>query len=202
MGRVFNDLNHQTEHQNHQWNQDSDYQIGIRHPCLLWSRFFCWQMEFNSAKVAFQQRQLRRRQLLLVSFTNKINKKKCKFIVCCTALSTSNPTRVTAPTGTPGASLDECAVLRRIQRGACPSTAQIVCSAARNMQVSQIILQFLSGSTVVASATGTTRASGTITCTSSGWQVTNTAGSLVAFTSVSCNQVNKFQSKLIKFLNF
>uniref|UniRef100_A0AC34R2M2 Uncharacterized protein n=1 Tax=Panagrolaimus sp. JU765 TaxID=591449 RepID=A0AC34R2M2_9BILA len=56
------------------------------------------------------------------------------------------------------------------------------------MQVSQVILQFLNGNTVVASATGTTRASGTITCTSGGWRVTNTAGNLVAFTSVSCDQ--------------
>uniref|UniRef100_A0AC34PZM3 C6 domain-containing protein n=1 Tax=Panagrolaimus sp. JU765 TaxID=591449 RepID=A0AC34PZM3_9BILA len=108
--------------------------------------------------------------------------------LCCTALSTSNPVRVTAPAGTPGAALDECAVLRRIQRGSCPSTAQIVCSAARNMQVSQVILQFLNGNTVVASATGATRASATITCTSSGWRVTNTAGTLVAYTSVSCTQ--------------
>uniref|UniRef100_A0A7E4VD89 C6 domain-containing protein n=1 Tax=Panagrellus redivivus TaxID=6233 RepID=A0A7E4VD89_PANRE len=108
--------------------------------------------------------------------------------LCCAPLSTSNPPRVNAPDGTPGGALDECAVLRRIQRGECPTTAEIVCSAARGMSVDEVILQFLTGSTVVASATGTTRASATITCTADGYRVTNAAGNLVAFDAVSCTQ--------------
>lgn len=110
------------------------------------------------------------------------------FSVCCPPLSTGNPPRVPAPPGTPGDELDECAVLRRIQRGMCPTYADIVCSAARGMQVDQVILQFLNGNTVVAAATGTTRATGVITCTIDGYKVTNAAGQLVPFTSVSCTQ--------------
>uniref|UniRef100_A0A914XZB3 C6 domain-containing protein n=1 Tax=Panagrolaimus superbus TaxID=310955 RepID=A0A914XZB3_9BILA len=108
--------------------------------------------------------------------------------LCCPPLSTGNPPRDTAPPGTPGANLDECAVLRRIQRGECPLTAEIVCSGARGMSVDQVILQFLSGTTVVASSTGVTRVSVTIYCTSAGYRVRNTAGTLVAFTAVSCTQ--------------
>ncbi|KAE9550545.1 hypothetical protein FO519_006237 [Halicephalobus sp. NKZ332] len=108
--------------------------------------------------------------------------------LCCAPLSTGNPPRVPAPAGTAGGNLDECAVLRRIQRGQCPKTAEIVCSAARGMQVDQVILQFLNGNTVVASATGSNRATVTITCTTSGYQVTDATGKLVSFTSVSCTQ--------------
>uniref|UniRef100_A0AC34FS53 C6 domain-containing protein n=1 Tax=Panagrolaimus sp. ES5 TaxID=591445 RepID=A0AC34FS53_9BILA len=108
--------------------------------------------------------------------------------LCCPPLSTRNPPRQVAPPGTPGAALDECAVLRRIQRGECPLTAEIVCSGARGMSVDQVILQFLSGTTVVASQTGVTRTSVTIYCTSAGYRVRNAAGTLVAFTAVSCTQ--------------
>uniref|UniRef100_A0A914QKB5 C6 domain-containing protein n=2 Tax=Panagrolaimus davidi TaxID=227884 RepID=A0A914QKB5_9BILA len=108
--------------------------------------------------------------------------------LCCPPLSTGNPPRQVAPPGTPGAALDECAVLRRIQRGECPLTAEIVCSGARGMSVDQVILQFLSGTTVVASSTGVTRTSVTIFCTSAGYRVRNAAGNLVAFTAVSCTQ--------------
>uniref|UniRef100_A0A914E796 Uncharacterized protein n=1 Tax=Acrobeloides nanus TaxID=290746 RepID=A0A914E796_9BILA len=107
--------------------------------------------------------------------------------LCCAPLSVSNPPRISAPTGTDGANLDECAVLRRIQRGECPTTAQIVCSVAKGTVADQVILQFNNGQTEVTSLTGVSRVVGTITCTDSGYQV-SVGGTLQAFDSVSCTQ--------------
>lgn len=60
--------------------------------------------------------------------------------VCCPPLSTNQPPRIPAPTGSVG-DLDECAVLRRIQHGLCPLEAQIVCLPSKGSTVSDRTLE-------------------------------------------------------------
>ncbi|VDM44005.1 unnamed protein product [Toxocara canis] len=107
---------------------------------------------------------------------------------CCSAISVTNPPRVPPPTGTDGASLDQCSILRRFSRGVCPAAAELVCSRAPGTTVSQVVIQLLSGSSVVASRAGSNVAAITIVCTSSGWKWSDSSRNLHSFTGVSCSQ--------------
>ncbi|VDN06931.1 unnamed protein product [Thelazia callipaeda] len=109
--------------------------------------------------------------------------------LCCPALTTTNPPRVTPPTGTKGAGLDECSILRRFSRGVCPQYAQLVCSRSPGTTVSQVIIQVVNGPTLVGDNTGPTVAMLTIECVAPGiWMYRNNKHKLFEFTGVSCNQ--------------
>ncbi|KHN73941.1 hypothetical protein Tcan_10791 [Toxocara canis] len=88
---------------------------------------------------------------------------------CCSAISVTNPPRVPPPTGTDGASLDQCSILRRFSRGVCPAAAELVCSRAPGTTVSQVVIQLLSGSSVVASRAGSNVAAITVNCVHIVW---------------------------------
>ncbi|VDD95577.1 unnamed protein product [Enterobius vermicularis] len=109
--------------------------------------------------------------------------------VCCPVITTNNPPRVRPVTGSVGANLDQCSVFRRFTRGNCPSEAILVCSRAPGTTVSQVVLELVDGTNIVATSTGATQAIIIITCSATGvWQFVNANGVGLPFTGAVCSQ--------------
>uniref|UniRef100_A0A0K0ENC9 C6 domain-containing protein n=1 Tax=Strongyloides stercoralis TaxID=6248 RepID=A0A0K0ENC9_STRER len=110
--------------------------------------------------------------------------------VCCQPLTIATHPRIPAPAGTPAANLDECAMLRRSSAAVCPVTATLTCTRATGTTTSEIMLQLLSGNTLIRNFQGTgSSISATVNCVNGQWTTTNAAGVVTPFAQISCSQL-------------